>query len=318
MSSALAFSLPETPMDVLVARTCPTCHAPAPNDADVRAATPAETLSYDDLSKSWRGFFGEHSFFSYHRCTQCDQLFAPTYINDQTIGEFYAAMDDNIHSGDEYLSTLTQQEYVAATGRHAQAPKRYLEIGPDIGLFLADAKSRYPLTDAILVEPNQKVWPRLREAASGLKTTIVSSLGEVDMQVADGSLDLVVAIHVLDHLLEPEKTLGWIKRKLAPGGVAVFVVHNERSLLARLIGNRWPAYCMQHPQLYNPATLRAAIAHSGLAVPEVKRTANYFPANYLIEHGLYVLTKKRFKLGWPTFSLRLKLGNIVAIATNPA
>jgi SAM-dependent methyltransferase len=299
----------------LVARNCPNCQGPAAKDASVKAVIQAETLDYDTLGKSWRGFFRDSCFFSYHRCTKCAQLFAPTYLSERAMTAFYSTMGDNIHSGDEQLSRLTQQEYVDATARYATAPQRYLEIGPDVGLFLDAARAQFPITEATLIEPNQAVWPRLEQSAAGLKTQIVATREAADTSVADGSMDLIVAIHVLDHLLEPAVTLEWIKRKLAKGGVAVFVVHNERSLLARLMGKRWPAYCLQHPQLYNPSSLAGSLTHSGLKVREVTRTANYFPVNYLIAHVLFALTKRHVTIPWPRFSLRLKLGNIVAIAS---
>ena len=316
MSSALAHAIatPTTP-EVLVSRACPNCHGPATATPAVRAVAPAESLDVADMAKSWRGFFRESCFFTYHRCNACKLLFAPTYINDATIAEFYGAMGDNIHSGDEQLSRLTQQAYVESTIPYASTPKRYLEIGPDVGLFLQEARKHFPIEEASLIEPNQAVWARLRESAAGLKTQIVSAMAEADPLVPDASLDMIVAIHVLDHLREPATMLKWITQKLKKGGVAVFVVHNEGSLLAKLIGRRWPAYCMQHPQLYNPETLANSLAQQGLTVYEVQRSPNYFPLNYLINHGIYAATKQRVNLPWPHLPLKLKLGNMIAVAT---
>ena len=42
------------------------------------------------------------------------------------------------------------------------------------------------------------------------------------------------------------------------------MTHSERSLAARVFGARWPAYCLQHPQLYAPRTLRQAFERAGL------------------------------------------------------
>jgi hypothetical protein len=109
--------------------------------------------------------------------------------------------------------------------------------------------------------------------------------------------------------------VSWIARKLAPNGVAAFVVHNERSLLARVLGNRWPAYCLQHPQLYNPATLKTLLEHNGFRDVVVYPTVNYFPLGYLLSHGLYAVLRWKVNLDFLSWPVKLRLGNIMAIAT---
>jgi len=223
-------------------------------------------------------------------------------------------MGDNIHSGDERLSRLTQREYCSMAARYLPQARSYCEIGPDIGLFLEETRRHYPIEKAVLIEPNRNVWARLEQAASGIKSDIAPT-AEAIAAIADGSVDLIVAIHVLDHLLIPSDTIQWVKRKLSPKGVAVFVVHDERSTLTKILGRRWPPYCLQHPQLYNAATFRNTLSSMGLCVKDVLRTSNYFPLGYLIEHALYSATRKHYGLDWLKWPVRLKLGNIMAIAT---
>lgn len=295
-------------------RTCPNCGADGASTA-IRASLPAEDATYDEIRKGWRGFFKDSCFFSYARCTSCQQLFAPHYLTEASLGELYGEMDDNIHSGNEQLYYLTLEAYYRTIMRHMPQAKTYCEFGPDIGLLLQIARTNHALTEAVLIEPNQAVWPRLREAAAGLKTLILSSMDERPNEVADNSMDMIVAIHVLDHLRVPSDMLAWVHHKLSPGGIAVFAVHNERSLLARIMGTRFPAYCMQHPQLYSMKTLRQSLSQQGFHVKEISRTANYFPLNYLVSHAIFALTKKHVSLSWPRWTLNLKLGNIIAIAS---
>jgi SAM-dependent methyltransferase len=292
-------------------RSCPACGG-AEGRTVMRAEAPAEDLSFDDLSRSWRGFFRKSCFFSYRRCARCGQAFAPVYFSPATLDRLYAAMDDNIHSGDETTSEQTQESYADSVAQKAARAARYLEIGPDTGLFARVLQKRRRIEQAFLAEPNRKAWDALAAVFAPGVAKIVPSLDELETVVDDGSLDLAAGIHVLDHILEPKKTLDWVARKLAPGGVAAFVVHNERSLLARLLGRRWPAYCLQHPQLYNPETLAGLLRGSGFSQIKVYATVNYFPLGYLIAHGLYAVAGVKLSprfLNWP---VKLRLGNIMA------
>ena len=296
-------------------RGCPICQHHEPSSGAVRAEVPAEQESLGTLGDFWRGFFRKSCFFSFHRCKHCGQLYSPTYFSEDALNQLYASMDDNAHSGDAALTETTQIGYIDAIARFTASAPRYLEIGPDIGLLTKTAKTRFNIDTAHLVEPNRQSWPQLQAVFPDGRGTVTASLDEQDDKVPDQSLDLVVGIHVFDHLLQPSDAIGWVARKMRKGGVVAVVVHNERSLLARILGRRWPAYCLQHPQLYNPKTLKAALARHGLVSKAVIQTANDFPLGYLISHGLFAVTKIRFSLDFLTMPVRLRLGNMMVIAT---
>ena len=87
--------------------------------------------------------------------------------------------------------------------------------------------------------------------------------------VPDGSAALVVMVHVLDHILDPKAMLEQIRRKLKPGGRVAIVTHNEQSLLRSLMGKRWPPFCLQHPELYNPRSITKLLNSAGYGSVEV-------------------------------------------------
>jgi SAM-dependent methyltransferase len=306
-------SAPQT--EFVVDRDCPNCRSHDAAKAAAQADLPAEALPAEELGRRWRGFYPVSCFFTYSRCPHCGQMYAPRYLSPAALDSLYGSMSDNIHSGDAASSGSTQANYVKMISKHAGKGTRYLEIGPDTGLLTREIAKRYPVEAAYLVEPNREVWPELEKCFAVGVAQIAPDISAFENVIADGSLDLVVGIHVLDHLLEPAKTLSWIERKLAPGGVIAAVVHNEGSLLARILGRRWPAFCMQHPELFNPRTIASILQRAGFTPRRVLRTANYFPIGYLIEHGLLALLKIKINLGFLRLPVRLKLGNIMAIAT---
>jgi SAM-dependent methyltransferase len=306
--------------DAYLTRSCPTCGNAASPSPAVASAPSAEALPFDDLRSSWRGFFRDRKpFFTYARCPACAQLYAPRYFTSSQLGQLYGQMDDNTGGQDETLMARAQRGYWELLSRHAAlVPGDYLELGPDVGLFTRAALADSSFRKFWLVEPNQTVHPTLEELAGARPHAILGDLARV-ADIPDGSLSLAVAIHVLDHLLEPQPLLEQLVRKLAPGGCVFAVTHSERSLAARVFGARWPAYCLQHPQLYAPRTLRQAFERAGLREVDVARTTNFFPAGYLVEHALFAARLGKIKIPLPaSWVLALKLGNIAAIGRRPA
>jgi len=60
--------------------------------------------------------------------------------------------------------------------------------------------------------------------------------------VARDSLDVIVALHTLEHLPQPRPTMEALAQRLAPGGIFLFVVPNPGGIGHRLKGRKWFAY----------------------------------------------------------------------------
>jgi SAM-dependent methyltransferase len=302
--------------DSYLTRTCPTCGAsPSVDTWRLAASPPAESLSFDDLRACWRGFFRERKpFFTYLRCAACGQVYSPHYFTPAQLDELYRQMDDNTGGQDETLLVRAQRGYWHLLTRTTPlVPGDYLELGPDIGLFTREALAHPALEKFWLIEPNRAVHPILDQLAGTRPHVILGNHAGL-AAIPDGTLALAVAIHVLDHLLEPQALLEQIARKLKPGGCLFAVTHSQRSLAARAFGARWPAYCLQHPQLYAPATLRQAFQRAGLGGIRVARTTNYFPIAYLLQHGLFAAGLGQHTIPLPdNWVAALKLGNIAAV-----
>jgi len=302
--------------DNYLTRTCPTCGtSPAPNAWHMASAPPAESLPFDDLRTCWRGFFRERKpFFTYVRCTACGQVYCPHYFAPNQLDLLYGQMDDNTGGQDEALLVRAQRGYWNLLTRATQiVPGDYLELGPDIGLFTREALTSPALEKFWLVEPNTAVHPTLDQLAGAKPHALLGDLARIN-EIPDSTVSLAVAIHVLDHLLEPQPLLGQIARKLKRGGILLAVTHSQGSLAASLFGARWPAYCLQHPQLYARNTLRHAFQRAGLGDARVARTTNYFPVAYLVQHGLFAAGLGKHDIPLPaSWIAGLKLGNIAAM-----
>jgi len=295
-------------------RSCPLCGSHSLAPGSVASQPSALDLSFQELQSHWRGFFEERVFFPYGRCAECGQLYCPVYFTPSQLEELYTDMPDNTAGVDEEALRRTQSRYAATLRKFAPATGDYLEVGPDIGLFTVPAVSGCDDALLYLFEPNRAVWPALEQRFGAGRCRLSAEMDDYG-EVPDASVGAAAMIHVLDHVLDPLDLLRGLAAKLAPGGVLAIVTHDESSLMARALGARWLPYCLQHPQLYQPGTLKAAMERAGLGVVAQQKTSNEFPLTYLVKHGLAAAGLPH---DWVPVTARpavaLKLGNVITVA----
>ncbi|HEX9805860.1 MAG TPA: class I SAM-dependent methyltransferase [Alteraurantiacibacter sp.] len=299
-------------MSGFLQRSCPSCGHNRFAEI-IRSEPRAETLSLEELKPFWAGFHETKLFFSYHRCAACGLLFAPRFFDDDQLAELYSDLAPNMDIVPSASIEATQRSYFEAAAKAAALEGGYLEIGPDVGHVAAHA-ARTGCFDAFwLFEPNLTVHPHLAAATAPFPTHILSDMTDLS-PVPDGSVGVAAMIHVLDHLLDPVSMLRQIHGKLRPGGTLMIVTHNEGSLLRKVMGRRWPPFCLQHPQLFSPASITAMLRRSGFASATVDRSTNYFPVDFLVKQAGKAIGLKFDRLPAPKASLGLKLGNMITMA----
>lgn len=208
----------------------------------------------------------------------------------------------------------TQRAYLRTALRYDPPHGDVIEVGPDRGLLAHEICSLPQFQKFWFVEPNTFVHEQLRDSVHHKKSEITADLSRMD-HIPGGTVALAFMVHVLDHLADPMHHLKEIHRCLKPGGLLSIVVHNERSLLARMYGARFPIYCPYHPQLFNPVTLAKALERAGFRKCAISRTVNYFPLGYLVKNAAF---RAGLNASWMPMltgtTLPLPLGNIQAVA----
>jgi len=296
-------------------RDCPICRAKTKSTVEVSSQQKAEDLSYDSLVPYWNGFFKEKIFFSYARCSQCNLLFSPIFYQLNQLEALYGQMPPNMDLVPMAALVKTQNGYFQELKKFSALKNGYIEIGPDIGIFTENCSREGDFNDYWLCEPNQEVAAALAKSVGKNKFTIIEDMFGFS-QIPDRSAGAAVMIQVLDHLLDPIATLSELKEKLLPDAKLLIVTHNEQSLLRKIVGWRWPAFCLQHPQIYNPNSITKLLEKAGYSVNSIKKTRNYFEFSFLLKHLLWAFgikvnaVPKIFN-----FTIGLKLGNIVTVAT---
>lgn len=295
-----------------LSRACPSCGS-SDHTPEVKSARQAELMPFDELRPFWSGLFKERVFFTYHRCNSCGLLFNPDFFTPDQLNTLYSDMAPNMDLVTTDAILATQRGYFDEAIAQAPAGGDYLEIGPDVGYIVSHAASSGRFQNFWLFEPNVAVAERLSAATGGAPHTISTAMEDLSI-VPDGSVGLAVMIHVLDHLLEPVAMLEQIRLKLRPDGVLAVVTHNEKSLLRYVMRLNWPPFCLQHPEVYNPASITTLMKRSGFERVEVRRSKNYFPLDFMVKQAAWTAKIDISKLKLPKTRIGLRLGNMMTLA----
>lgn len=291
-------------------RNCPLCGAdPARSKLEVEASMPAEKQTADALKEFFIGFRSGQCFFSYYRCNECSLLWCPTYFSEDFLTELYSQMPPNVAVSGETDSRKTQSGYAKQIIAQHSGDMKILEIGADIGLILQSLIDQASVSSVVAVEPNTAVHAMLK-----MNTYDAVKVYENIKQVPrDLDINLVVAIHVLDHLLSPSSTIGELANLTNDAHtLRLFsVVHDENSFLRTFLRRKWAPFCLQHPQLFNEQTLTTLYKQNGFTQVLTGKTTNWLEISQMAALANQIgLIPHRLAHLAPNVSLPVKLGNI--------
>jgi 2-polyprenyl-3-methyl-5-hydroxy-6-metoxy-1,4-benzoquinol methylase len=98
--------------------------------------------------------------------------------------------------------------------------------------------------------------------------------GELETAPVDGRYDLVVGVHVLEHLRDPEQGLARAYELLRPGGVLALITPTADSAGADWFGAAW--WLLEDPthlRFFSPESARRAVRAAGFEGTTVRRLA---------------------------------------------
>jgi SAM-dependent methyltransferase len=294
-------------------RNCPNCLTEFfGSKSEMKSKNRNTYPDLDFLRLNFIGLRNEQVFFPYVRCINCGLLFNNVYFSQNELNKLYSQMPPNFLESEPGPVRKTQSSYAHTIKNSGLELESLLEIGADVGFFFDAIKQLYEIRNAILVEPNRQVRTELEKLLDNdSRFKVVNSISEVP---TNSRFDLVVAIHVLDHLLDPATYLQQLWELCAEKGNLVLVVHNENSLLRKLLGGHWPPFCLQHPQLYNQKTLKYILAKTKWNVKSFSRTTNWFDLSHFIRLAFRIFGKNYSMNLMPKLYIPLRLGNIICIA----
>jgi SAM-dependent methyltransferase len=158
------------------------------------------------------------------------------------------------------------------TGPGAGRP--LLDVGAYIGIFVEVARSRD--WQAIGVEPSN--WASGIAQEQGLPVL----QGTLDMaELSERCFDVITMWDVIEHLDDPAAEIARARNLLNPGGIMAIHTMDIDSLIARLMGRRWPWLMDMHLEYFSRATLQRLLVQNDLEVIWTGAEGRYLSLGYL-------------------------------------
>jgi CMP-N-acetylneuraminic acid synthetase/2-polyprenyl-3-methyl-5-hydroxy-6-metoxy-1,4-benzoquinol methylase len=248
------------PEELLTSRPCPTC-----------GGTEATFEMDKDLMRIVR-------------CISCDLVYVNPTFDETHYQSVYAspAYQDIVRDlgikSHEYRVSRFGTERVGMMSELLRVPDgrapRFLDVGCSTGFVVEAAKTAG--WEAIGIDLNPSAIEHGRSRGLDLRTVALESA-----DFAPGSFDAVGLFDVVEHLLDPARTVTTAVNLLAPGGILFLYVPNYDSASRLLMGANahfiWPTH---HLNYYTPSTIRDFLLRHRL-VPELVVTEGLDLQDYL-------------------------------------
>ena len=233
------------------------------------------------------------------RCKNCSLVYVSPRLMEQQVRELYD--QEYFHAKDEftkgtriyrggYRDYIGDQEYYYRTFQrrmddietYLQRPGRVLDVGCAAGFFLYIARQRGWQVEGVELSNYVADYATIQ---LGIKVYLGSL---EDVRLEGEAYDLVTVWDTLEHISAPTQTLSKIYTLLKPEGLLVLSTQNIDSLIAIILGTRWPQMG-NHLNLYHfsPRTIRILLSNSGFHDLYITWKGKLSPSIFIEMKGKY-------------------------------
>jgi 2-polyprenyl-3-methyl-5-hydroxy-6-metoxy-1,4-benzoquinol methylase len=259
--------------------------------------------------------------YQINRCVNCGLTYSSPVMDERGVSRLYQdSSETNVSPGEEDNVRRTMALYYRMAAPHLSGRERMLDIGCDMGFMLEAAKGD-GFKELHGIEP----VPAARSVAETIEGSLVTDKFFEQTNYPADYFDLITLIHVLDHLYDPRVVLRQALKNLRPEGLALAVVHNVRSLLGVLLGERFPIFNLYHHYFFNKDTLAELFRRQGYEVVKVVATRNCYSLGFFAQRlpGLPSSVRRAaFRslqaLRLADIPITIPVGNIGIVARRPA
>jgi SAM-dependent methyltransferase len=266
------------------------------------------TVRYEATSRTESGLPASGPYAGHYRintCRGCGLLFSSPIFDETEVNTLYTGYSEaNVADSEIANVKATMRGYYDLGRRFLAGKKSALDIGCDIGLML-EVLQEDGFVTLCGIEPVAVARTR---ASERVPTAEISDVFYEQSGFRENEFDLVTLVHVVDHLVRPDRVLDGVLRDLRPGGICIAVVHDVESPLARLMGESFPVFNYFHHYFFSKRTLRALFEARGFDVLCVVATRNRYSLAFFIERVPFL--PQLFRLRLAHLSRRLAVGHI--------
>ncbi|MGE3270130.1 MAG: class I SAM-dependent methyltransferase [Chloroflexota bacterium] len=287
-------------------------------DSDARRVVYESTIDLTGVQAGQIDPYSAH--YRIVQCQRCGLVYASPIFDEAEVETLYTGSPHtNVADGEDVNIRRTMELYYQAARPWLPGRQRILDIGCDTGSLL-DIARQDGFRKLYGIEPR----PVSAAIARKVPGATISDAFYERQEYPPEHFDLVSLVHVVDHLVHPTHLLDKAWQHLRPGGVILAVVHNSQSVLARVLGERFPPYNLYHHYYFSPRTLRLLFQRSGFEVLEVRSTLNCYSVGTFAEKLPLLPPGARRALrgmldaaGIGRRALTVPLGNIGIVARRP-
>jgi len=211
--------------------------------------------------------FEKHGFV-YWSCKECGTIYMSPRPSRKLLAEFYPRSENNKYWSEHIFPASEEARREKIEGPRAQVVARLcgprdliLEVGPGSGGTCVEVRKRRPDCRFLVVEPSPGAAAECRK--KGFKV-IEETFGNA--YIVPGSIDLLVAFEVIEHVHSPERFLQKVKAALRPGGKFIITCPNSQGFDISLLGMDSTAVGPEHLNLFSPYGLASLVAKVGLSI----------------------------------------------------
>ena len=207
-------------------------------------------------------------------CAECGLLFQSPRPSEAELLAAYGSVEDPIYLAERENRYLTFRRAVRLLG--PPGGRRLLDVGAYCGFFVDVAREAGFAAEGLELS---------RWAASHARSLGLAVRNEtIEERARSGArYDVVTMWDVLEHLADPRRDLGHAFGLLRPGGCLCVSTIDARSLLARLLGARWPWLMDMHLFYFDRRNLPALLEGLGFRVLGRRDYVHTVSASYLLQ-----------------------------------
>lgn len=258
----------------------------------------------------------DRAHFRIVRCLECGLTFSNPIIDPKIITRSYREsevpiVDDLENAAEIYMN------YIKKHLNLLWSKSKVLDIGCGNGFFLKKIATQ-GCKDYYGLEPSKQAVDFLPKEINK-KRIIIDTFGSKHFQ--KDYFDLICSFQVLDHILEPNQFIKDCFTILKPGGYSFLIIHDAKSLTAKILGEKSPIIDVQHIYLFDKKTIKKIFENHNFSVLKVFNTKNLYTLHYWINMAPVGRTLKHllFKIFSPLLKLKvpLRVGNMAIIVQKP-
>jgi SAM-dependent methyltransferase len=252
---------------------------------------PTDSLSEAFFNEDWRK---ELPYLILDKCPNCASLWCADRRRDECIllktyellpDTYFEDIMESPESDGSLYDLLERRLYQFSPGL------RVCDLGCGDGNFLSHLSNRW---ERFGIEPSK------RAADIACQRGLNVQSGTLDTCLEPSKFDSIVAIDVLEHLLNPRGAIESVRSRLRPGGIFVAVTGDAAALTASVAGPQWSylRWC-GHVSILSAMAIRAFLEQAGFTIEVWERCEHPASSGALAWLRVWALEPLRQKLRRP-------------------